>query len=211
MKAHSILISCGLISINLLSIFPLINPSHVAANTMLPSAQSKSLVTGVKWQGTSFPIEVFQGYTSLFGYRDSVEGGSKKEFHLGLDIRSPRGSYIRSWKNGKVLGVFQDPACGISIQIESNDWIHQYCHLEGGVEERNGERFLVDRVGGLEFQEGQSVEAGTRIGRVGMSGRTTGPHLHWGLMYQEQWVDPGVVLREMYFQQSNEVLPRQHM
>ena len=79
------------------------------------------------------------------------------------------------------------------------------------MEERNGERFLVDRVGGLEFQEGQSVEAGTRIGRVGMSGRTTGPHLHWGLMYQGQWVDPGVVLREMYIQQSNGVLPLQHM
>ncbi|NEO61799.1 MAG: M23 family metallopeptidase, partial [Moorea sp. SIO4G2] len=37
-----------------------------------------------------------------------------------------------------------------------------------------------------------------RIGRVGMTGRTTGPHLHWGLKYGKQYVDPAQVLRAMY-------------
>jgi murein DD-endopeptidase MepM/ murein hydrolase activator NlpD len=50
--------------------------------------------------------------------------------------------------------------------------------------------------------EGQVVPAGSRIARVGMTGRTSGPHLHWGLKYGGRWVDPGLILREMYAQQS---------
>jgi murein DD-endopeptidase MepM/ murein hydrolase activator NlpD len=36
------------------------------------------------------------------------------------------------------------------------------------------------------------------MARVGMTGRTTGPHLHWGLMYDNQYVDPALVLNAMY-------------
>ena len=37
-----------------------------------------------------------------------------------------------------------------------------------------------------------------KIGRVGMTGSTTGPHLHWGLKYDGVWVDPAVVIKAMY-------------
>ena len=61
-----------------------------------------------------------------------------------------------------------------------------------------GVRALVDREGGLEIREGQDLPSGARIGRVGMTGRTTGPHLHWGMKYSGNWVDPALVLRAMY-------------
>ena len=64
-------------------------------------------------------------------------------------------------------------------------------------------RYLIDREGGILIWEGQQVNAGARIGRVGMTGRTTGPHLHWGLKYAKNYVDPALVLRAMYAQQSN--------
>jgi murein DD-endopeptidase MepM/ murein hydrolase activator NlpD len=70
------------------------------------------------------------------------------------------------------------------------------------VETANGGRYYIDREGGLQIWQGQAVPAGARIARVGMTGRTTGPHLHWGLKYDGRWVDPALVLREMYSQQS---------
>jgi murein DD-endopeptidase MepM/ murein hydrolase activator NlpD len=74
--------------------------------------------------------------------------------------------------------------------------------MQGYVEKDGRGRYLSDRAGNLQIWEGQAITAGTRIGRVGMTGRTTGPHLHWGLKYSSNWVDPALVLRAMYAEQS---------
>lgn len=161
---------------------------------------TSQVATKSTWQGASFPVENFQAYTSPFGYRQSPSGYSQ-EFHHGLDMAAPEGSYIRSWWNGTVVEVSDDSACGTSVVIQSGEWEHIYCHMQGHVESANGGRYMVDREGGIQMREGQQVIAGTRIGRVGMTGRTTGPHLHWGMKYSGQWVDPALVLREMYAQQ----------
>ena len=150
------------------------------------------------WQNASFPVENFQGYTSPFGPR----GGG---FHYGLDLAAPQGSYIRNWWAGKVVEVWEDSRCGTGIVIQSGSWEHVYCHLQGGVETHNGRRYLVDRGGGIMLLQGQVLPAGTRIARVGMTGRTSGPHLHWGLKYGGRWVDPGLILREMYAQQTRQL------
>lgn len=155
------------------------------------------------WQGGSFPVENFQAYTSGFGYRRSATGGSGWELHRGLDIAAPEGSYIRSWWTGQVIELSDHTACGTLIKIQSGEWTHVYCHMKGHVETAGGRRYLIDRSGGLQIWEGQQVPSGARIGRVGMSGRTTGPHLHWGMKYANQYVDPALVLRAMYNQQSN--------
>lgn len=147
------------------------------------------------WQAASFPVENFEGYTSTFGPR----GG---DFHYGLDVAAAEGSYIRNWWAGQVAEVWEDGRCGTGIIIRSGQWEHIYCHLKGRVETANGGRYYIDRDGGLQIWQGQIVPAGARIARVGMTGRTTGPHLHWGLKYAGQWVDPAVVLREMYAQQT---------
>lgn len=150
------------------------------------------------WNGASFPVESFQAYTSPFGYRQSPSGGYSQEFHYGLDMAAPEGSYVRNWWGGKVVEVSDDSNCGTSVVVESGNWTHIYCHMEGHVETDSRGRFMIDREGGLQIYEGQPVVAGARIGRVGMTGRTTGPHLHWGLKYDGNWVDPAYVLQAMY-------------
>lgn len=157
------------------------------------------------WHGASFPVENFEAYTSPFGYRVSATGGASQEFHYGLDMAAPEGSYIRNWWTGKVVEVTDNTNCGTSVVVESGSWTHIYCHMEGHVEESNGQRSMIDREGGIQIVEGQTVPAGARIGRVGMSGRTTGPHLHWGLKYSGNWVDPALVLRAMYASQQQTV------
>lgn len=156
------------------------------------------------WRGSSFPVENFQTYTSPFGLRRSPDGSYSQEYHRGLDMAAPEGSYIRSWWTGKVVEVSDDSACGTSIVIQSGQWEHIYCHMKGFVEKSNGGRYISDRDGAIQVWEGQVVQAGTRIGRVGMTGRTTGPHLHWGLKYAGQWVDPALVIRAMYAEQTGQ-------
>lgn len=165
-------------------------------------ARSVQIATGNSWQGGSFPVENFQAYTSGFGYRRSATGGRGWEFHGGLDIAAPDGSYIRSWWTGQVVELSDHTACGTLIKIQSGDWTHVYCHMKGHVETAYGRRYLIDRTGGIQIWEGQQVTSGERIGRVGMTGRTTGPHLHWGVKYANQYVDPALVLRAMYNQQA---------
>ncbi len=156
--------------------------------------------TGSSWQGASFPVENFQGYTSPFGYRLSPDGSYSREFHRGLDMAAPEGSYVRSWWAGKVAEVSDDSACGTSVVIQSGDWEHIYCHMQGSAGRDGQGKFI--RSGDVQIYEGQVITAGGRIGHVGMTGRTTGPHLHWGLKYTSQWVDPALVLRAMYAQQG---------
>lgn len=153
------------------------------------------------WQYASFPVENFQSYTSGFGYRISPVNGSR-QFHKGLDLAAPLGSYVRNWWTGRIVELSDHTACGTMIRVQSGAWQHVYCHLMGKVEANAQGRYLVDREGGIVLQEGQEIPVGARIGRVGMTGSTTGPHLHWGLIYNNSYVDPALVLQEMFRQQT---------
>jgi len=42
----------------------------------------------------------------------------------------------------------------------------------------------------INVKPGQTIAAGATVGEVGMTGRVTGPHLHWGLTLNRAWVDP---------------------
>ncbi|MEN9216402.1 MAG: AMIN domain-containing protein [Gloeomargarita sp. HHBFW_bins_162] len=149
------------------------------------------------WALGSFPVENFQAYTSPFGPRWG-------RFHYGLDLAAPEGSYIRSWWDGRVVEIFNDAGCGTGIVVQSGQWEHIYCHLRGRAAKDSQGVYLLDPNSGLNIRQGQWVTAGMRIGRVGMTGRTTGPHLHWGLRHAGRWIDPAIVLREMYAQQNRE-------
>lgn len=172
-----------------------------AADQQVVQISQAQVATGT-WQGASFPVENFQAYTSPFGYRSSPYGGYTQEFHYGLDMAAPEGSYIRTWWSGKVVEVSDDSNCGTSVVVESGPWMHIYCHMQGHVESEDGKRYMIDRDGGIQIWENQQIQAGSRLGRVGMTGRTTGPHLHWGLKYDKNWVDPALVLRAMYVNQQ---------
>ncbi|MEA5616986.1 M23 family metallopeptidase [Cronbergia sp. UHCC 0137] len=180
--------------IGLISILPQI----VTARQVKP----KQVARVNSWSAAVFPIEIFQAYTSPFGYRRSATGGNNLEFHSGLDIAAPQGSYIRNWWVGVVTKVSDKTACGTHIVIKSGNWEHTYCHLEGKVETAHGRRYMIDRAGGIIVWEGQVLPTGIRMGRVGMTGRTTGPHLHWGLKYNNKYIDPALVIREMFAQQQ---------
>jgi murein DD-endopeptidase MepM/ murein hydrolase activator NlpD len=140
-----------------------------------PTDQNQNL-----WQTVSFPVDHFSRISSRFGHRSSATGGEGQEFHNGLDLAAPAGSYIRSWAAGTVKKVEYDSRCGWHVIVESGPWTHLYCHIQAvGVE------------------PGSIVEAGQVIAAVGSTGRSTGPHLHWTLRYQGELINPEQVLEQM--------------
>lgn len=169
----------------------------------LPPSQLDGVeIANNAWQSASFPVENFQAYTSGFGYRSSATGGGGTEFHSGLDIAAPLGSYVRNWWAGEVIDLSDNTACGTMIVMQSGSWTHLYCHLSGSVQRSGDQVYLMDSQGGITLMKGQQIPGGARIARVGMTGRTTGPHLHWGLKYNGEYLDPAIVLRAMYQQQT---------
>ncbi|MFN6355521.1 MAG: M23 family metallopeptidase [Cyanobacteriota bacterium] len=142
------------------------------------------------WGRGSFPVASFVGYSSPFGLRvHPVHGGLRP--HEGLDIAAPLGSEVRNWWSGTVVDIFQDSGCGNGLVIRSGRYEHLYCHLAGRVE---GNTY---RSGSIWLRRGQRLRTGQTIGHIGLSGNTTGPHLHWGLRYGDRWLDPAAVLRAM--------------
>ncbi|KEF43209.1 MAG: peptidase M23 [Cyanobium sp. CACIAM 14] len=156
------------------------------AGQALPGEASNTAL----WLRGVFPVASFEGYTSSFGMRTHPLSGDVRG-HYGIDIAAPLGSPIHSWWAGTVTEVIVDGGCGNGLVIRSGSYEHIYCHLGG--QAGNG----VYRSGNVLLQEGQRVATGQVIGHVGLTGSTTGPHLHWGMRYQGAWMDPARVLRAM--------------
>jgi murein DD-endopeptidase MepM/ murein hydrolase activator NlpD len=164
----------------------LVSAGVLLGSVLVPPARGTS---GSVWRLGVFPVVSFAGYTSHFGTRTGPWGGV--EPHYGLDIAAPLGSPIRNWWGGVVQSVISDGTCGLGLVIRSGEYEHIYCHLSGSVQ--GG----VYRSGPVQVRQGQAVRMGQLIGHVGVTGRTTGPHLHWGMRFRGQWIDPALVLREM--------------
>ena len=176
--------------------------NQAKANNKPLVADSSNLITSTALKNTIFPLENFQSYTSPFGYRRSPITG-EIQFHNGLDMAAPLGTYVVNWQNGKVAKVAQDNACGTHVIVKSGNWKHVYCHLKGYVDTNGNNPVMIDNEGGIQLAQGQTVSTGTRIGRIGMTGRTTGPHLHWVLIKNGSYIDPAVVIREMFGQNAS--------
>jgi murein DD-endopeptidase MepM/ murein hydrolase activator NlpD len=142
------------------------------------------------WLRGVFPVASFAGYTSPFGMRSHPLSGDRRQ-HFGIDIAGPLGSPVRSWWHGTVTEVIRDGGCGNGLTLRSGNYEHVYCHLAGSVEAG------WYRSGSVQLRAGQRVRAGQVIGHIGLTGSTTGPHLHWGIRYRGDWMDPARVLRAM--------------
>jgi murein DD-endopeptidase MepM/ murein hydrolase activator NlpD len=106
--------------------------------------------------------------TSYFGWRDWGD------FHRGLDIGAPYGAPVQAVKDGVVVGAEYLGSYGNLILIDHLDGLQTvYAHLSG---------FNVD--------VGQEVVQGDVVGWVGMTGYTTGPHLHFEVRAGGEFVDP---------------------
>lgn len=124
--------------------------------------------------------------TSSFGEREDPING-EGAFHAGVDIAAAYGTPVRASADGDVIGAGFGNGYGREVTINhGHDLTTVYGHMSA-----------------MAVVPGQHVTRGQVIGYVGMSGRSTGPHLHYEVRVHQVAVNPHKYLRESYQQISD--------
>lgn len=115
--------------------------------------------------------------SSGFGNRtDPFTGG--RAFHAGLDFAAPKGTAVFSAGKGIVTFVGTKSGYGNVVEItHANGFLTRYGHLSAFLSE-----------------VGQAVNTGTPIAKVGSTGRSTGPHLHFEVRRSDTALNPKIFL-----------------
>jgi murein DD-endopeptidase MepM/ murein hydrolase activator NlpD len=117
--------------------------------------------------------------TSFYGTK-RVYNKQKKGQHLGIDYRAAIGDKVPTANAGKVVFSGDLFYTGGTVIIDHGlDIFSVYGHLSKTL-----------------IEAGRLVERGEVIGLSGNTGRTSGPHLHWGVKVQGQYIDGDVMIKE---------------
>lgn len=111
---------------------------------------------------------------SGFGRKTMVNGKLKKLPHRGVDLRSKTGTKVRAPARGRVILTGHHLFAGKSVYLDHGQGlITMYFHLSR-----------------ISVEQGRLIKTGRVLGRVGSTGRSTGPHLHYGLYLKGARIDP---------------------
>ena len=121
-----------------------------------------------------FRQPVYGRFSGVFGSRRILNGVARKP-HSGVDIAAAKGTAVLATAAGEVVLVGQDYFfTGNTVVLNHGDGvISLYSHMDT-----------------INVKKGDWLAAGATIGTVGMTGRATGPHLHWGVLVRRARVDP---------------------
>ncbi len=129
--------------------------------------------SGLSWSKEYRMAPVAGTLSSPFGWRIDPMGGHQR-FHGGIDIAAPQGAPVMAVKHGQV--VF-------------SDWYGGYGKLIALLHD-DGTLTLYGHASALLRDVGQWVQTGEVIAKVGSTGRSTGPHLHFEVRQNGQYVEP---------------------
>jgi murein DD-endopeptidase MepM/ murein hydrolase activator NlpD len=145
---------------------PLVAAAQAAAVARAAAASAQAGTTTL-----SMPLDTTT--TSGYGWRKDPLGQGRK-FHAGVDLRAAYGTEVPAAAAGDVTFAGDQGGYGTTVVVRHEDGFEtRYAHLSS-----------------MEVQAGDRVEAGQSVGRVGNSGRSTGPHLHFEVRRNGQQIDP---------------------
>ena len=118
------------------------------------------------------PLDCDLIVTSDYGPRNAPTAGAST-WHGGIDLSAPTGTSVYAPAGGRVVAI-PGGDCGLGLEIDhGNGFVTKYCHLSARA-----------------VSVGEVVQAGCHIGNVGNTGVSTGPHLHYAIMYNGKPFDP---------------------
>ncbi|MDR1837458.1 MAG: M23 family metallopeptidase [Treponema sp.] len=129
--------------------------------------------------GDLFVWPISGAITSSYGYRINPFNSSQRQFHTGIDIRGSTGTPIRAAMAGRVSQVGYDSVLGNYVIINHH----------------SGYRTLYGHMSVIRARTGAYVAVGERIGDVGSTGQSTGPHLHFTVYKNGVTVNPLSLMR----------------
>ena len=145
--------------------------------------------TVTKYQkGENETVNPVEGGTisSGFGWRQSFQtsGGASSSNHKAIDIAAPQGTPVKAAMSGKIVGMnkygFGEgkyKGYGVSVTVDCGNGITmEYHHMVDG--------------SNADLNIGDEVKAGQQIGKVGSTGKSTGPHLDFQVVKDGKYVDP---------------------
>ena len=137
------------------------------------NSSSSSSSGGASSGGFAFPLAYSTGVTCAYGPRVHPINGNKS-FHYGVDLAAGMNTEIYATKSGTVTGATSGEANGYYVTINHGDGYSSiYAHMTNYV-----------------VSVGDSVKQGQLIGYVGTTGWSTGPHLHFEILYNGSNVNP---------------------
>lgn len=137
------------------------------------NSSSSSSSGGASSGGFAFPLAYSTGVTCAYGPRVHPINGNKS-FHYGVDLAAGMNTEIYATKSGTVTGATYGEANGYYVTINHGDGYSSiYAHMTNYV-----------------VSVGDSVKQGQLIGYVGTTGWSTGPHLHFEILYNGSNVNP---------------------
>ena len=142
-------------------------------------AEFKKLVTPTKYWNGTFVRPNNNRVSTVYGVRRYYNGVFANDYyHKGVDYAGGYGSPVVAPAAGKVMLVGKE-ASGF--------------HVHGnvvGIDHGQGVVSIFMHLQDINVGEGEMIQPGQRIGTIGSTGASTGPHLHWGLYLHGVAVDP---------------------
>jgi len=115
--------------------------------------------------------------SSKFGVRRFFNGEERNP-HAGLDFAVPAGTPIKTPAGGKVILIGNYFFNGNTVFVDHGQgFISMFCHMSK-----------------IDVKVGQQLARGGVVGKVGSTGRATGPHMHWNVSLNDARVDPAIFI-----------------
>ncbi|HEV7345108.1 MAG TPA: M23 family metallopeptidase [Devosia sp.] len=156
------------------TVSPMIDDANAVMAALVRYKAARDSIEGAP---VHMPIAGSFRQSSNFGNRtDPFTGG--RAFHSGIDFAAPKGTTVLSAGKGVVTFVGSKSGYGNVVEVtHASGLVTRYAHLSGFLSEK-----------------GQSVNTGTPIAKVGSTGRSTGPHLHFEVRNANSAINPKAFL-----------------